>query len=176
MSDINITGDANGQFAGGNIHNLMVCPGRGHCPHDRDEAEAQRRFEDNTGIVCGAGERQALDYLMRSGFSYRQLALARRADTIQWDMTAKVLKAKVSRVEIIHGWFLALLGLFSAATGVFALIFHGNQPLTTPQILDSVLLMAIVTVVPIASRFLIRPNQLARHAKPLLLEFYTKDG
>lgn len=177
MKSIDVGRDFSGQMAVGNILNVGagVCPGKDNCPYERSEAERQREFEKLTGIACSAGARRALQHLLDSGaFDYKRLQIAWRANSLEWDMDTFMLNAKVSKAEFYYGCVMMLFGFASALLGLLSLIYHGDHPLTIEQAGKGLLLVSYALLIPFSARYMVRPNRIAKRAKPLLQEYYAQ--
>ena len=175
MKSIGVGGDFSGQLAGGHILNVGVCPGKDACPHERSEAERQRQFEALTGIACSAGARRAFEHLLDQGnFNYKQLRLAWRQGSLEWDYDARELQPRISNFEYYGGWFMMIgCGLF-ALYGLALIALHGSAPWTVQDAADALKLLILGIVVPMSASYNVRPHSIARRVKPHLQEYYAQ--
>ena len=174
MKRIAVEGDFSGQMASGNIVNNGFCPGRDACPFERREEDRQHRFEMTTGIACSSGAREALQHLLDCGaFDYKQLAVTWRTRSIYWDIDALELKTTVSRIEFYYGWFLIALGLLSLALGLLSLVLGDRKVLLEGDVPQGAILILFISIAPIAAKYLVKPNRIAKRAEPYLQEYYA---
>lgn len=156
-----------------NVH-AMACPGLHVCPYDRGEDDYQRKFEENTGIACGKPARAALQHLLDVGhFERKQLALAWRTKSLCWNWDAARLESNASRVESAYGYFLMVMG-FVAFLALMAKVVLGWTPMPgveLSQSLTSAVVFAAMT--PFAEKYLVRPNRIARRARPVIEGYYA---
>jgi len=173
MTGIDVQGDVTGQVAN-QIVNHHTCPGREACPYERDEAERQRRFEKNTGIMCSLGARQALQHLLDCGaFNYKELAIAWRASSLRWDIDSLTLIANVSRSDLWYGRFVMLFSIFCFVFGLVGITRARPVSFANVELLTNFFVMCLIGACPFASRQMVQPNQIARRAAPFLARYYT---
>jgi hypothetical protein len=174
MTVIDVQGKVSGQVAG-NIFNNHLCADPDHCPFERDEARAQRRFEKHTGIACSRGARIALQHLLDTGaFDYKQLEIAWRMRSLKWDWKDLKLKTNVSLFEIIYGWFMLTVSLGSLSLGLLVFVLGGDKNPSLEQTQSLVTIAVFISIVPFAEKYIIRPNRIAKRAIPFLEGYYAE--
>lgn len=81
-----------------------------HLPERRPESQLQADFEACTGIWCRKEAREWLEVLLEHhGFTVRELSLAWRAKSLNWDSKAGAPIIQTPLIEAIGGWALVAL-------------------------------------------------------------------
>jgi len=173
MTKINVRRDVTGPVAN-NMFINQFCPGQESCPFERDEAEQQRRFEKNTGIMCSSGARKALQYLLDCGaFNYKELAIAWRASALRWNVDSLTLIANVSRSDLWYGRFVMLFSIFCFVFGLVGVARSRPVSFANVELLTNFFVMCLIGALPFASRHMVQPNQIAQRAAPFLARYYA---
>ncbi len=161
------------QVAAGDILNNL-CLNSAACACEQGEAERQRRFEKHTGIACSGGARDALQHLLDTGaFDYKQLAIAWRTRSLWWDWNELRLNANASRWEYGYGLFVMILAVVMCTIGFLFLIYMKNRSTWLDLMQIAILLLMFCSVVPIAEKYMLRPNRIAKRAASFLEEYYV---